>query len=350
MKVAISVALLLSYSAILAAQQAQVAGRDVALTVIRAQDRATLSWPSGAIELRTISATTSTDENVYMMLEHNGIAPDSQALTLVYDLNPSVSDVDALPANSSLLLPALAGGDRLRSLLEQKDLVRLTLDPDLRGAICESAEALQGYASSIPALTSDPASQRSLQDLLGWYAVINRRLTRRTDPPLRRDTLIELRDEGRLLRNILEQSKSQGVPLSPSQQAQISAIHDDLSLTMPRFGQTLSGAAPKAEDACDVKVIIKDGPPGIVDNLRVYFQYNGLYFPPPPASPPATSLSFNGTGAQTSRSMSRKNYQIWAARDGDPTNPVTPPHALFIDSSAVSPVTVDLTYTGAAHK
>ena len=48
--------------------------------------------------------------------------------------------------------------------------------------------------------------------------------------------------------------------------------------------------------------------------------------------------------------MSRKNYQIWAARDGDPTNPVTPPHALFIDSSAVSPLTVDLTYTGAAHK
>ena len=119
-----------------------------------------------------------------------------------------------------------------------------------------------------------------------------------------------------------------------------------MKIEMDHYSQTLAGNTPKAEDFCSVTVNIKAADSRNVENLRVYYTYNGL-FRTLPAQPPIPSFGFAQLGSGHSQNLLRKNYQIWAAKDGDANHPVTPPYLLRIDTTIVPPVSVDLTLTGA---
>jgi hypothetical protein len=334
---------LLSSSAI--AQQSQLAGRVIEMTLIKADDLSLLPWPSTPIQLKAVPATSSTDQNVYMMLQANGIAPDSQAFTVVYDLNPSITDLDSLAANTSLELPAVTGGEQIQALLKGGDLVRLTVDPDVRNQINQQAEGLQAFAASINILSSDPEAQTEIRSLLGWYEQVDKRFHRRTDPPLRRDTLLEMQTEADLLNKILTDASQNQRVLNDTEESQIKAIYADMKLEMVQYGQTLAGNTPKAQSFYSVTVNIKNSGRKSVDDLRVYYTYNGL-FRSLPAQPPIPSYGFKNLGSGKSENLLMKNYQIWAAKDGDANHPVTPPYLLQIDTTTTSPVNVDLSLTG----
>jgi hypothetical protein len=340
---------LLSLSAPFSAQQANLAGRSVGMTLIKADDLSPLAWPATQIELKTVSATSTADQNVYMMLQANGIAPDSQAFTVVYDLNPSVTDLDSLPPNSVLQLPVVTGGEQLKSLLRNGDLVRLTVDPEIRQQISQLAQSLQGFAPSVSQLSSDAQTQTELKDLIAWYGQVDKRFRRRTDPPLRHETLLEMRDEADVLEKILAKAHQQQRQLTDNEKGQINAIHDDMKIEIDQYGETLAGNTPKAQSSYSVTVNIKGADPKSLENLRVYYTFNGL-FRPLPAQPQIPFYGFRNTGSGQSDNLLRKNYEIWAARDGDANHPVTPPYLLRIDDTAVSPLSVDLSLTGVPPK
>ena len=330
-------------------RQAQISGRQVELKLVKADDLSPVAWPKEQIELKPSSATTSADKNVYIMLQANGIAPDSQAFAVVYDLNPSVSDLNSLTPNTSIQLPKAIGGAQLKSLLQSGDLVELTVDPDIWKQLNQSIEALQTFLPSINQLSSKPQARSELKSLLQWYADIERRFKRRTDPPLRQATLVQMLDEAKALQSILEGARQQQRQVTSDEQQQISAIYADLKVEMTHYGQTLADVAPKAQAYYVVTVNVKGGDPSRIPDLRVYYTYNGL-FRPLPAQPPVTSFGFSRLGSGQSENLLPKNYQIWAAKDGDSNHPLTPPYLLRIDNTSASPLSVDLSLTGSGRQ
>src|SRR5438552_1432653 len=124
-------------------RRAELAGRLIEMSVVRAEDLSPQAWPQQQMVLKQISATVTRDTNVYILLQANGIAPDPGAFALVYDLNPGLKDVNALPPDTFLQLPSIAGGEGLKKLLQDRDLVELSVDPEIRQALNQRIEALQ---------------------------------------------------------------------------------------------------------------------------------------------------------------------------------------------------------------
>jgi hypothetical protein len=345
MKMASCILLFLSVPNIMAqasqSQLGELAGRSVELSMVKSDDLSQVGWPVEPISLKEIPATLTIDRNIYALLQANGIAPDSEAFTLVYDLNPSITDVNAVSPNTSLQMPSISGGQELRKLLQAGDLVELTVDPNIRSQLNGHIESLQVLAASIDEVSSDPSTQTQLKSLIEWYQQIEKRFKRRTGPPLRRPTLVEMQSEAELLNSILESANKQNRQLAPDERAQIEAIYEDIRLEMLNYSQTLAGTAPKSQSIYSITVNIKGDDAALIAGLRVYYTYNGL-FRPLPALSPISTYGFNHLGSGASENLPKKNYQIWAAKDGDANHPLAPPYLLRIDSTSSTSLSVDL--------
>ena len=328
--------------------QAQLAGRSVALHLVKADTLAAVPWPAEDVTLKQAPVVVGADQNIYLLLQANGIAPDSEAFALVYDLNPKLKDVGSLSSNSQVQLPAVVGGPQLQALFHSGAIAQLVIDPELHHDLSDSIVSLKTFAPDVNSLTSQPEAQRQIQSLIQWFAEIETRYKRGTDPPLSHATLLQMRDEATLLLSLLTEAKISKQQIKPSGIAQLSALYDDIMLEMRQYGQTLAGVAPKGEPSYEVKVNIKGADESYASGLRVYYIYNGL-FPPPPDAPPATSLGFRNLGSGQSETLLQKNYRVWAAKDGDAIHPVTPPYLLRIDGTSAGPLTVDLSLTGGTH-
>lgn len=117
---------------------------------------------------------------------------------------------------------------------------------------------------------------------------------------------------------------------------------------MGQFGETLAGSAPTPQAFYAVTVNIKGADSALLDSLRVYYTYNGL-FRTLPADPPITSFGFKQLGSGKSENLLMKNYQIWAAKDGDSNHPMTRPFLMRIDATTPSSINVDLSFLSGPH-
>src|SRR5262249_23159416 len=144
-------------------------------------------------------------------LQANGIAPDTEAFTAVYDLNPSLRELKILGPQTTLQLPKVVGGPQLREKLQHDYLVMLTVDPQLREQLNRSAEILQQTPVAFEQMRPDrfpstdaSESKRNIASLGKWYAQIEKSFLRRTGPPLRRESLVQLRSEADRLNSLLK--------------------------------------------------------------------------------------------------------------------------------------------------
>jgi hypothetical protein len=319
----------------------QLAGRPIELRLVRADDQSPVAWPENAIELTQVPASVTRDSNIYMLLQANGIAPDSGAFSVVYDLNPKVKDVNKLVPNASIRLPIVIPRRALQNLLKNRFLVEITVDPEIRLQLNQRIDDLQRLEPSIGEVTADADTQAQVKSLIGWYQEIEKRFKRKTDPPLRQATLMELRSEADLLSSILEDADQQHRHLADAERQQIAAIYEDIKLEMAHYGQVLAGLAPRGQAFYPVTVILKGVKTAAMDTVRVYYTFNGL-FRPLPADPPIRSFEFTHLGSGVSENLLMKNYQIWAAKDGDPNHPLTRSFVLRIDETSPVSLTVEL--------
>jgi hypothetical protein len=315
--------------------------RSITLTFVNPQDLSPVNWTSHKVTLVSVPTSITSDNTVYTLLQANAIVPDSEAFTLLYDLNPSLRDIKTLTEGASLQLPKIAGGAELRQLQEKQYLAKLTVDPEIRGRMNASIENLQLVVTSANRVSS-PGTEKQLETLAKWYAQIEKSYRRRTGPPLRRETLLQLNSEVAVLNSLLQTALQSKRKLSNDDEAQVGAIYQDLEMVMRAYGQVLANEAPKAEEQCEVTVNIRGDAPSAIGALRVYYTFNGLYREPP-LDPPVTSTGFAQLGSgQNARLLAEKNYKIWAASDGDPGHPLTPPLKLKTPASACGPTAVDL--------
>lgn len=317
---------LMSYAAVPRAQGQvmSLGGRSVTLTFVDPQDMSPVPWASGAVSLATVTGAVTGTDTVYSLLQSSGIMPDSEALTLVYDLNPGLSDVRTLSAGAAVLLPRITPPSALQEIKQKGYLARVNVDPEIRDRLNVSIQALQAIQPSANQVSS-PATQEKLAKIAEWYGQVARSYRRRTGPPLRRQTLLQLSNEAVALTTLLQSAQQAKRDLSGDDEAQVGAIYQDLERVMRAYGQTLGNEPPKAEGECTVTVNIQGNSPKLLSQLRVYYTFNGLYREPP-VDPPVTSTPFTQLGSgQSARFVAAKIYKIWAARDGHPGQPLSPP-------------------------
>jgi hypothetical protein len=321
--------------------RATLAGRSVEMRIVTPEDLSPIAWPKGNAEL-TQTTTSLEGTNVLLKLKANGIAPDSEALTLVYDLNPSVHDLNSLPANTRISLPSVKSArPELNKLLHDGYLVEFTIDPEIRQELNSRIEALQVLKPQVEKVTTDAVVIKQAEQTIVWFNEVERRFKRRTNPPLRRATLNQLNGEAYQLQSLLQGAIRQNRQATDGEKEQITAIFGDIQTVIMQYGQSLAGSISAGEPLYVVTVTIKGTDTQLIDAIRVYYTFRGL-FRPLPANPPINAMGFTELGSGKSQNFLAKNYQVWAARDGDPNTPLTPTYTLNIDETSKSPISVEL--------
>jgi hypothetical protein len=163
----------------------------------------------------------------------------------------------------------------------------------------------------------------AVKEMVEWLSHMREIILHRTAKPMRQVTLQQIVDEADVLRLILEGAVKPGQNLSATDQKQITGIHSDLEETVKRWDEAMGGPLSPGEPQYNVVVEIRGGDPDKIKNLRVYYALKGL-FRKPIVNPPVRYSNFNGLGSGSSAVLPIHKYIIWAARDGDPTNQVTP--------------------------
>lgn len=300
-------------------EEIELSGRKVKMELVKTEDLSLGNLSDITITLESESVITKPNDNIFKLLKTNGIYPDSDAFALVYDLNPSLTKLDPLDSGTTLTLPKIKGNDKLYQALKNGYSVMLTLDAELKlqlnNLIDDIKKILKNFSySSI----KNKHIVRSIKESSEWFEYINKTIARRTARPIRKVTLIQILYEAESFRNILRQFKN-SAKMNVNNERQTLAINEDLGEWVKLWDQTMAGAVMPAESQFNVVVNIYGKAGDDTKSLRIYYVVRGNF-----REPPVRSSSFNGLGSGSSAVLPIKNYKIWAARDGDPGNPLTP--------------------------
>jgi len=327
--------------------EVELAGRRVSMELIKS-DLSPAPWPTETVTLGTQSIVTKAGDKISTLLSDNGIRPDSEAYTIVYDLNPTLEGITGLAPQTALVLPKVTGGAQLSEALAQGSRVMVTVDGSAKAQLRCNAIAINGLSKAFALLGSnrfpDPAKQQetinSVNELASWFQHMRQTFGRRTARPLRQVTLLQTASEADILVMILERSIGSAQAISPADLAQIAAIHKDVKDTMTRWDQTMDGELPPGEPQYTVIVTIRGNDTARIQRLRVYYVLDGL-FSDPLTDPPVKSVNFATLGSGAKAILPIKDYKVWAAKDGDPLHPVTPVTDLHV-SKPTSGATIPL--------
>jgi hypothetical protein len=321
----------------------EIAGRTVQMVLVKAEDLSPVSWDQTRFRLTQTSAKLMDRSNILITLREAGIAPDTEALTLVYDLNPAIRDLNGVSESQLLNLPVVVADTESKQLMKKGFLIELTVDPELRQQLNARIDSLQNLAPSIPEIAGESGTRKHISDTIDWFEQVERRFKRRTGPPLRRATLLQMNDEATQFESIVRGAAHQHRSLTDSERQQIDAIYEDMRVEISNYGQILADVIPGAQHFYSVTVIVKGAMGPLADGMRVYYTFAGL-FRPLPADPPFQSFGFRELGSGKTEHLLMKNYQIWAAKDGEPNLPLTAPYLLRIDEASPNSLAVELSF------
>lgn len=325
-----------------------IAGRPVSVDLVRVYDLSPAPWPADHFELTTEIAKTEASTNIYDLLTANGIEPDVEAFTVVYDLNPLLKQIDPLPRGDNLVLPKVIGGKKLQEKLQSGYLVTLTVDRSLRDELAKSASDLQDSSSQFAGLPDDRFTSPSVREVMMsniralavWSAYTQKTFLQRTGPPLRRQTLLGMHDEFLALNSILSAILVRKEKVTPADQEEVNAIYKDIQVQMKKYDNIMAGEPQVSDDRYQVVVTIQNGDGNLIKNLQVYYAWEGLFRKPP--KEPLKSQPFDGLGSGSSASLTIADYVIWAGSPGHPFPPLTDQKPVSIGATEGNPRNVIL--------
>ena len=332
--IAAAIILLLASTAAFSWEETTLAGRSVSVGLVRSSDFSPSPWPSGDFRLTAATIVTRQNANVFDLLTANGIQPDVEALTLVYDLNPSLKKLDPLPESVNLVLPKLSG-EALEQILRGEYRVVLTVDRTIRDEMAKSLSELQELSTRFAALADERfanpsgrgASERNVRELVVWFEHIQRTFLQRTGPPLRRQTLLGLRDEAAALNSILVPIARGGEKVNQAAQEEIEGIYKDVQVQMTKYDNIMAGEPPTAEVRYEVMVTIRNGDQ--IKDPQVYYAWEGLF-----RKPPKAPLMIQPFEAAVSGSLTFGDYVIWVGTPDHPFPPLTDQKPIRIEGPA----------------
>lgn len=144
---------------------AQTQRRNVEVTSKAGETTATLS--SAEVVLKR-------GDSVKTKLEQSGIVPNSDALSIVYDFNPYISDANSVKPGQKIVLPVIEGikkGQTVSLVVNPKLKANLDERANLLKRVSETSQDLQirsvskQYVQAVGMLRTAPASQEALRQM-----------------------------------------------------------------------------------------------------------------------------------------------------------------------------------------
>jgi hypothetical protein len=292
---------------------AQLEGLEVTMSLVKrtpiAQDK---PWPSESIVLGSDSFTVA-GKTIQELLRTNHIAPDVEAFTVVYQLNPSVTTLSDLNL-SQIRLPIVRGGPELVTLFGAGYIVALTVDSTTKAAFSQNVERLNGFVQDSSRLSAarfeDPSkasaavvSLRLISDRLNR---INERVVQRYGRAIPSEVLRQLNGDARHLGDVLVSQQQIG----PDGYAFIEAVRKDVEVKAQPFVEAAAGEAPSRWPEVSVKVTTVRGNHEI-SGLRI------LYVPEALSRYRDEFRSFGALTSPTKQVLPEADYCFWAIHDLD---------------------------------
>jgi hypothetical protein len=311
----------------------EMAGRTVRLSLMRIDDRTPAPWPSGDCRLTTKIVTGVEGSEIAAHIVSGGILPDSAAYSLVYDLNPGISNLDRAGSSGRVVIPVLEGCSTvLGEIRGGSHLVAMMVDPGSWEELDQSIGRLRAAGEAFIAASWDrfsmPSRQgvilKEIENVLAWFEDIRRAAQRRKAPPTSRATLIWLNDEAGALGSLLLEANKRQRKLNAEDEHQIAAIHTDLELEIRRYDDIMSVTVPPRDlpACCYIEARILGAADGQqLKRLRIYSTLDGLYRQPP--GTPVGSTPFRELGSSRSELLQPKIYKVWVAPEGEPGKQLT---------------------------
>ena len=313
-----------------------IAGREVALIAVDAVSLAPLKIDTENIHVKTRVISVSNLSEIYFVLRQRRIAPDVDAISLVYELNPSIEDLGLLPPNTRVAVPELVFHNP--SNFNTDYSVQLRLDSSKRDRLSAQVDALQLSIPNLSAILDDRDTISHLDSLLHWFTDIQRAYRQRLGPPQRLHTLSQLLAESTKVRTIVDEGlRNRKVGLND--ESKIADIFDDISLEMTYYNQLMSGQETPPERYRNLTVSLVGGDELTNSNIRIYYVCKGLY-ELPLKSPP--NIMFTRIGGGRTERVPGKAYFVWGALDERPDVPVTARAYIKLDGSSPLNAMLDL--------
>ena len=270
--------------------------------------------------LKTDTVTVQAGTKIGDLLRSRSIAPNGDALSAVYLLNPEVRSLDPLEAGTSLVVPSIASDRAFPGAL-----VRLSLVPQTKRELETAAGAIGPLVSQLRELPAERVGQppereevlAALDEVVLYLDEVNS-LVDKGDAPLSPEMLAQSLAGATLVREILDQTLGPGGQLSVAERQVLLGVARDMNLKARNFAGT-RGQGVSSMRWRDVRVVVavvqlpgQSPAPG----LRVFYAPEAL------KDRPSAARSFPASSPQAAKRLIEADYVFWAAQPGS-SQPVT---------------------------
>jgi hypothetical protein len=277
--------------------------------------RKPVPWPPGDFSL-AVENTAAGKTTIQELLLARHVQPDVEAFSLVYALNPYVTDLEKLIEASEIRLPRIVAVDPLRAMLDGDTIVLVTVDMEAKDAFAQNVKTLIAATDELrqkgDAAFANAEIRKAIEPVIDLTAdrlgKIATRVRQRSGRPLPADILGYLGSEAELLRQTITDATASKTPIGKKQQELIGEISEDVEVAATTFSVTAAGEAPDRWPKARVTAhTLKDSKEA--GGYRIYF------VPKPLLKNEARFQSFNGLSSPAAGFVGEGQFCFWGAQD-----------------------------------
>ena len=270
--------------------------------------------------LTTTRIIVGANDTIADLLRRNGIFPNSDAMGIVYSLNPDLTQLSPLPEKVSIVLPNLKQTEEVNKALKEGFLASLTMDQKLKDDLTATWKSLQPLVMQVSALGAERFSQpedsakvvsaleNTTESLHDMTIVL-----RENNRPLSHEILSQTYNDAKVLLAIAQQLAQPNQKLSREDQERILLIASDMDLKVRNLNEARgpNDSPPRWRDIRVIVDVFQDQKP--VPSLRVY------YVPEALAGISDFIQQFSTLTSPAEQVLPEADYLIWATKENDTT-------------------------------
>lgn len=229
-------------------------GYDIRLSLYRPSDGVEQETPTARFKFDEVSVSSPVP-SIANLLSTQKIHMDSEAVALLFDLNPQVSPQGGFYGQDRIRFIRIEPAPESAKALSEGFLYKIHYDQELRHSLLQSGEGIKRAAG---AALGSPASNGSrscissaandLEQILGHV--------KDRDQPLNHAMLSQVGGDADLLQKLLERITGAGATVPPDDARTICLLADDLKLKSERFPDTRGGGPDTLVPWPMVRVIV----------------------------------------------------------------------------------------------
>jgi len=288
---------------------------NLTITFVRLRDQT--QKPIANDLLTSSSAVVGPNDSISDLLRRNGIFPNTDAMAVVFSLNPNLTRLSPLPAKLTIKLPDLKKTEEVNSGLREGFLASLTVDQKLKDDLMATWKSLHGLVTQISAFGPERFTQaedkekvvtalENISESLHDITIVLRENSR----PLSHEMLRQTYNEAVLLQSIVQEAVQSDQKLSAADQNRILLIGSDMELKMQNLDEARgpNNSPLRWRDTRVIVEVVQDQRP--VPSWRVYYVPEALF------GRNDYVQQFSVLTSPAEDMLPEADYVMWASKEG----------------------------------